>query len=140
MSKNTQQLSPEVILKRYYAAMNTGQADVAYALFAAEAVRREQFISAADLIVTGPERIEAGIKARIEDNIVVEAWDFQAEGNKVTCMARISTDYGRQVGYAPIEERVAVIVVHGKIKDFTVAVTPESYSRMEAAEEKYFRN
>ena len=102
-------------------------------------MRREQFVAEPEQIVARPEQIAAGIKARVDDNIEVEAWNFQVEGNKVTCKARVSTDYGRKVGYAPIEETVEVIVDQGKIKEFTVTVIPESYSKMEAAEKKYFR-
>ena len=53
MSKSTQQISPEVTLKRYYEAMNAGKADIAFALFAAEAIRKERFISAPEQGQTG---------------------------------------------------------------------------------------
>ncbi|MEM7342600.1 MAG: hypothetical protein AAF485_00015 [Chloroflexota bacterium] len=136
MPEQAQALNPETVLKRYYEAMNQGQAEDAYALFAANAIRRERFQSAPDNVVTDPTHIKAGITARGKDNIVIEAWDFQVDGNKVTCMAKVWTDYGRKAGFAPVEERVEVIVdSYGKIKDYAVMVTPESLARMEAAEQ-----
>jgi hypothetical protein len=133
-------MNPEVLLRNYYAAMNAGDAETAIAQFANDAIRKDISIAASHKVVTGKAGIAAGIQARIADNIHIEARNFQVAGNKVTCTASVSTDYGRRLGFAPIEETAEIIIEAGKIQIYTVELTPESVVKVQAAEAECFKS
>src|SRR5690242_8366168 len=106
MSENRPGLTPVEILQSYYRAMNAGKVDEALALFAEDAIRLDS--AAPERLVQGKAQIGKGIAARIADHIAIEAHDYQVQGNVVTCIAKASTDYGRRLGFAPVEEAVEV--------------------------------
>lgn len=132
MQKSSTPMTPDQVLKGYYLAMNTGDLESALALFHDRAIRLDTAIP--DKIVEDSSQIESGLRARIADHIVIEASDYQVRDNVVTCFARVSTDYARRLGFAPIEETVEVLVEDGLIQRFAVTVTPESLERIAAAE------
>lgn len=125
-------MDPELVLRRYYEAMNAGDVDSALALFADDAIRMDS--ATPHLAVTGKTQIKTGLVARIADRIYIVADGYQVNENVVNCMARVSTGYGRRLGFAPVEEAVEVIVEAGFIKRFVVTVTPESLARIHAVE------
>ncbi|MBV7330621.1 nuclear transport factor 2 family protein [Chloroflexi bacterium TSY] len=128
---------PELLLKRYFMAMNTGNSEDAVALFAEDAVRLDT--ATPDHQVIGKAQIAKGIAARINDNIHIEASDFEAQDNHARCLAKVWTDYGRRMGFAPVIETAQIVVKDRMIQRFTVTVTPESLNRIRDAEAEHLR-
>jgi hypothetical protein len=122
----------EDVLRKYFAAMNVGDANAALSLFADDAVRLDTAVPKQAQV--GKAQIEPGLHARVADHIHTETSEYQGIGNRASCLARVFTDYGRRLGYAPVVETVEVTIEAGKIKRFSVMVMPESLARIEEAE------
>jgi hypothetical protein len=125
-------MTPDQVLKAYYLALNSGDLESALALFHDRAVRLDTAVPGR--IIEGRAQIEGGLRARIADHIAVEATGYQVQGNTVTCFAKVYTDYARRLGFAPVEEKVEVIIDDGLIRSFAITVTPESLARIAAAQ------
>jgi hypothetical protein len=132
MDEQAENTIAEAVLKRYFAAMNAGDANAALALFADDAVRFDTAVP--ELSKSGLAAIEAGLRARVADQIQIEPGEYQSCGNSARCMARVFTNYGRRLGFAPVVERAEIIVEGGQIKRFTVTVMPDSLERIKSAE------
>lgn len=134
MNEPTQGEVAEVILQRYFIAMNTGDAEAALGLFTEDAIRLDTAVP--ELIKVGKAQIAPGLWARVADHIQIETSEYQGEKNHAQCMAAVSTDYGRRLGFAPVIEKAEIFVELGKIKQFIVTVSPESLERIKAAEQQ----
>jgi hypothetical protein len=132
MPNTTKVTNPELILKRYFAAMNAGDTDTALALFADDAVRLDT--AEPHLTVVGRSQIERGLIARVADHIYIETSEYQVQENRASCLAKVFTDYGRRLGFAPVVEVAEIVVGDDVIQRFTVTVTPESLARIQRAE------
>ena len=134
MNKPAASSTPAALLQRYFAAMNAGDADTALALFADNAVRFDS--AAPGPAKIGRAAIEPGLRARVADQIQIETSDYQTLGNSARCIALVSTNYGRRLGFAPVVESAEIVVEGEKIKRFTVTVTADSLARIMAAERR----
>lgn len=134
MDESGGKLNAADILQQYYAALNAGEVDAALSLFAEDAVRFDT--ATPELVKVGKREIAPGLRARVRDNIQIEASEYQGSRNQTFCKAIVWTDYGRRLGFAPVEELAEVLTEGRQIKRFSVTVLPESLARIKAVEQR----
>jgi len=112
-------------------ANNAHDIDAALALFADDAVA--YFPGQTPDVYTGKEGIRTWLQTDYANNIHVESRNFKIVGDKVTFITTISVDSLRKMGIDSIESASEAVVQGGKIKSFTVNLTPESLATLEGA-------
>ena len=80
----------------------------------------------------GKQQIRAWLEVLLQ-HFHVAARNHRVAGERVTWEATVSADFLRQIGLASVEDTVEAVVQDGKIRFFTVTITPESFKQIEAA-------
>lgn len=131
MNSTQQQTQNEAIVRQYYQALADRSTATVAPILADDVVRIGIiFPDEPPKITRGKEQLLARIQRIIDDNGEIEVSDLHADGDKVTCLARISTDRGRREGIAPLEEEAEFLLQEGKILSYKVVSTPESAAKI----------
>jgi len=120
---------PASVVDAFDAALNAGNVEGAVALFAPDAVIRTQGGT-----YMGPVQIRALLRELVQQHIRFESSDQQVKGDTETHTAVVSRDDWRNLGIAWLDASAVVVVQGGKIRSFTVTYTPDSVSRLQAAQ------
>ena len=127
---------PKSVVEDVIAAVNAGDVDTTADLFADDAVvTLVGFAPGGPLILTGKERIRRGfVQSSVDVNVLVEiVGDIAISEDKATWVNAVTNDRTRQLGIAPIQQNGEAVVQEGKIKFFSLTVSPESAARIAEA-------
>jgi hypothetical protein len=126
---SAQATDPGSVVDAFEAALNAGNVEATLALFAENAVVRTQ-----DGTYTGPAQLRALFTELVGDNIELESSNRVVRGDTETHAATIARDDWRRLGIAWLDASATVVVRGGKITSFTVTYTPDSVTRLRAAQ------
>lgn len=131
MDSSQQLKQNEAIVRQYYQALAARDVTVAAPLLAEDVVRIGViFDNEPPQITRGKEQLLARNQRVIDDNGEIEVSNIHAEGDRVTCFVRISTDTTRREGIAPLEEHVEYLLQDGKIMSYKAVSTPASAAKI----------
>jgi ketosteroid isomerase-like protein len=117
------------VVTAFDAVLNAGDIEGMLALFADDAVVKTQTAT-----FTGKQQLRTLFQQLLAEHFQFQSGNRQVTGDTETHTAQVSTDDWRGLGVAPLEARAEVVVRGGRITSFTVAYTPESLAKLQAAQ------
>jgi ketosteroid isomerase-like protein len=121
---------PRSVLAAYTAAINRGDSEAAFALFADDAAVTSAVQGAS---YHGREEVRGFLERLVAAHFYYEAVSPRAEGNRVSADIRLWSDAWRNLGVTPVRGRLEVEVEDGLFRSFVATLTAESEARIAAA-------
>lgn len=126
-------VNPIEVVKAYHETANTGDFEKTFAFFADDS---GAFVMNGTLLLSGKKQIaDLWLREDVKTTRVMPR-EYQANGNLVISMGKVSLERFRRIGVDPIAYRAQFVVENDKIRFFypTLQFTPEQLEKIQAAQ------